>query len=48
MVDSIDIYKYLNINLITVTKDPEMLRFVSDFLKAKKICKHAVKKYFIY
>ena len=25
-------------------KNPEMLKFVSDHLKSKKMCKHAVKK----
>ena len=44
MVDSRDIYKSLNINIRTVMKNPEMLQFVSDHLKTKKLCKHALKK----
>ena len=44
MVDSMDIYKYLNISIGTVKKNPEMLKFVPDHLKTEKMCKHAVKK----
>ena len=44
MVDSMDIYKSLNINIGTVIKNPEMLKFVPDHLKTKKMLKHAVKK----
>ena len=36
MVDSMDIYKYLNINIGTVMKNPEMLKFVPGHLKTKK------------
>ena len=36
MVDSMDIYKLLNINIGTVMKNPEMLINVPDLLKAKK------------
>ena len=36
MVDSIDIYKSLNVNIGTVMKNPEMLRFVLDHLKTKQ------------
>ena len=28
-------------------KNPEMLKFAPDYLKAKKMCKHAVKNYLI-
>ena len=44
MVDSMDIFKSLNISIGTVTKNPEMLKFVPDHLKPKNMCKHAVKK----
>ena len=44
MVDGMDIYKSLNINIGIVMKNPEMLRFVPDHLKTKKRCKHAIKK----
>ena len=30
MVDSMDIYKSLNINIVTVLKNLEMLKFVPD------------------
>ena len=40
----VDIIKSLNINVGTVMKNPEMLKFVPDHLKTKKLCKHAVKK----
>ena len=43
MVDSMDIYKSLNINIGTM-KNPEILKFVPDHLKTKKMCTHAVKK----
>ena len=38
------VYKSLNISIATVMKTPEMLKLVSDYLKTKKMCKHAVKK----
>ena len=47
MVDSEcsrDIYKSLNIDIETVMKNPEMLKFVPDHLETKKLCKHAAKK----
>ena len=43
-VDSVGIYKSLNIDMRTVMKNPGMLKFVPDHLKTKKMCKHAVKK----
>ena len=44
MVDSMDIYKSLNICIGTVMKNPEMLKFVPDHLKIKKMCKYTLKK----
>ena len=44
MVDIIDIYKSLSISIGTVIKNPEMLKFIPDYLKIKKMCKHAAKK----
>ena len=44
MVDSTDIYKSLNINIGTVMKNLEMLKFVPNHLKTKKLCRHAVNK----
>ena len=38
-----DIYNPLNISIGTVMKDPEIVKFVPDYLKTKKMCKHAVK-----
>ena len=39
-----DIYKSLNISIGTAMKNPEILKFVPDHFKTKKMCKHAVKK----
>ena len=36
--------KSLNISIGRVMKNPEILKLVSDQLKTKKSCKHAVKK----
>ena len=44
MVDSMDIYKSLNINIGTAVKNPEILKFLPDHLKTKEMCKDAVKK----
>ena len=44
MDDSMDIYKSLNINIGTAVKNPEILKFLPDHLKTKKMCKDAVKK----
>ena len=33
------------INIGTVTRNPEMLKLVPDYLKTKKMCKRAVKKF---
>ena len=35
MVDIMNIYKSLYISIVTVMKNPEMLKFVSDHLKTK-------------
>ena len=43
MVDIMDGYKSFSISIGTVIKNPQMLRFVPDHLKTKKICRHAVK-----
>ena len=40
----VDIMKSLNISIGTVMKNPEMLKFVPDHLKTKRMCKHAVEK----
>ena len=44
MVDSMDIYKSLNIDIRTVMKNLEMLKLVSDHLKTKKTHKKGVTK----
>ena len=36
MVDSMDIYKSLNVSIGTAMRNPEILKFVPDHLKAKK------------
>ena len=38
------IYKFVKINIGTVKKSLEMLKLVSDHLKTKRMCKHAVNK----
>ena len=43
-----DVCKSLNINIGTVMRNPGMLKFVPDHLKAKKMCKYAVKNYLSY
>ena len=45
MVDSMDIYEGLNINIETVMKSPEMLKAVPDHLNTKKMCKHVIRKF---
>ena len=42
MVDNICMYKSLNISIEAVVKNPEMIKFVPDHLKTKKM--YAVKK----
>ena len=37
MVDIMDVYKSLNISIVTVMENPEMLKFVLDHLKIKDI-----------
>ena len=44
MIDIMATYKSPNISTRTVIKNTEMLKFVSDHLKTKKMCKHAVRK----
>ena len=44
MVDTMDIYKPLNIGIGKLMKNPEMLKFISDHLKTKRMRNHAVKK----
>ena len=44
VVDIMAVYDSLNISAVTVMKNPEMLRFVPDHLKSKKMCKYVVKK----
>ena len=44
MFDIMDVCKYLNISSVTVMKNPEMLKFVLDFHKSKKMCQNVEKK----
>ena len=39
-----DIYKSFSISIGKAMRTPEILKFVSDRLITKKMCKHAVKK----
>ena len=46
MVDSeysMEIYKSEKISIGTIMKNPEILKFVPDYLRTIKMCKHAVK-----
>ena len=42
MVDTMDVYKSLNISTVTVMKNQEMLKFIPDL--QKRGCKDAIKK----
>ena len=42
--NSPDNYKTLKVELGTIIKNPEILKFVLDHLNTKKVCKKAVKK----
>ena len=44
MVDSMDIYKSLNISIGTVIRIPKISIFVPNHLETKKMCKHALTK----
>ena len=44
MVDTMDIYKSLNIGIGRVMKNPEIIKFVSDHINTKKMWKHSVRK----
>ena len=44
MVDNIDTYQSFNINIGTVMKNPEMLKFIPDHLKTEQISNYAFKK----
>ena len=48
MVYIMDVYKFLNVNIGTVTKNPDMLKFVFDHLKTKKCVSMQLKNYLIY
>ena len=37
-------YKSSNISMGAVMKNPDMIKFVPDHLKTKKLCNYAVKK----
>ena len=46
IVDNMGTYKSLNVNIGTVVKNPEMLKFVPDHLKTKQMCNYAIKNHF--
>ena len=48
MVDSMNICKSLNINVGTVMKNPEILKFVLDHLKTKQFVSMQTKIHLIY
>ena len=41
---STDGYKYPKGSIGAIMKNAEMLEFIPDYLKTKKMCKHAVEK----
>ena len=41
---SLDNYKSSKLSIGAIIKNPKTLKFVPNHLKAKKMCKHAVKK----
>ena len=43
-----DIYKSLYISIGALMKNPEIVTFVPDHLKTKRLCKYPVKNYLIY
>ena len=43
-----DVFKSLNIGIVTVMKNPEILKFVPDHLKTKKCVSMLLKNYLIY
>ena len=48
MIDIMDIHKSLDINVGTVMKNPEILKFGPDHLKLKKYIGTQLKNYLIY
>ena len=44
IVDITDVCKSLYISIGKVMKNPEIIKFIPDHLKTKRMCKHAVKK----
>ena len=44
VVDIMDIYKSLSNSIGTIMKNPEIVKFVPDHIKTKRMCKHANKK----
>ena len=48
MVNIIDIYKFFNISIGIVMKNPGMLKLVPYHLKTKNMCKYELKNYLVY
>ena len=48
MFGSIRIHRYINININTIMKKPEMLNIVPDHLKTKICANMQLKNYLIY
>ena len=44
MIDSMGIYKSLNISIEAVMRNPEILKVFPNDVKTKKMCKYALKK----
>ena len=41
---SMDVFKSVKISIGTVMKNPEMLKYVPNHIKTKRLCENAVKK----
>ena len=48
MVDIMDIYKYFNISIGTLIKNPQMLKFIPHHLQTKKYVSMQIKNYRFY
>ena len=48
MVDCMDICKSLNISIVTVVRNPDIVKFVPDYLQTKKCVSMQSKNYLIF
>ena len=48
MVDCMDTCKSLNISIVTVVRNPDIVKFVPDYLQTKKCVSMQLKNYLIF